>query len=403
MLEIATAAPILCCWFGCLPTVLNLAYRIMNSYKIFHISTLHPRADPRIFEKQLISISKRYEGEVALVCADGKGSVCEDKYGIVDLGVLPANRILRALVGNWRVWRYMSAQEHIVLHFHDPELIPVALVLNRKKGSVIYDAHEDLPLQIASKSWIPGFLHPLASNLASRVMRYVARKFAYIIAATPSVAERFSPVQATVICNYPIIKNKYPEKSVRSQDGIYKVGYVGALSEMRGLLQMCSAIEIINNSFDAELHLAGRYAPESLVDTVKNSSSSSNIVSHGYLSREEVGKLVMSFDCGLVVLWPQVNYLDSLPTKMFEYMNAGVPVVASNFPMWRSIVNDANCGLLVDPLDPKAIAQAVLYLRDNPDVAKRMGENGKKYVLEKYNWSQEENKLLQIYSTLVSS
>ena len=75
---------------------------------------------------------------------------------------------------------------------------------------------------------------------------------------------------------------------------------------------------------------------------------------------------------------------------MFEYMSSGVPVIASNFPLWREIIEGNNCGICVDPLNPTAIATAIDTLAKDPDRARQMGRNGQKAVLEKFNWSAEE-------------
>ena len=88
-------------------------------------------------------------------------------------------------------------------------------------------------------------------------------------------------------------------------------------------------------------------------------------------------------------------------TKVFQYMAAGIPVVASNFPKWREFIEGNECGLTVDPLNPREIARAVQYLLDYPDQAATMGENGRKAVMEKYNWESESSKLLAVYGSLL--
>ena len=81
-------------------------------------------------------------------------------------------------------------------------------------------------------------------------------------------------------------------------------------------------------------------------------------------------------------------------------MSAGVPVIGSNFPLWKQIIEGNQCGLCVDPLDPQAIAQAIDYLVSHPAEAEQMGRNGQKAVHEKYNWNIEEAKLLSFYKEL---
>ena len=86
---------------------------------------------------------------------------------------------------------------------------------------------------------------------------------------------------------------------------------------------------------------------------------------------------------------------------MFEYMSAGLPVIASNFPKWKNIIDETNCGICVNPLDPNEIAKAIEFFLTNPEKAKEMGQNGRKLIEKKYNWSIEEKKLNAFYSSLV--
>ena len=85
---------------------------------------------------------------------------------------------------------------------------------------------------------------------------------------------------------------------------------------------------------------------------------------------------------------------------MFEYMAAGIPVVASNFPLWKEIIEENKCGICVEPANVEQISDAVNYLLNNPEEAQRMGANGRKAVEEKYNWNNEAKTLLQLYCDL---
>ena len=122
----------------------------------------------------------------------------------------------------------------------------------------------------------------------------------------------------------------------------------------------------------------------------------------GFLNRDEVSKVYSQSKAGLVTLRPIVNYLDALPVKMFEYMAAGLPVISSDIKLWKEIIDDAECGICVNPLEPKEIAEAIDYIVTHPEEAEQMGKNGKKAVLEKYNWDVEKKKLFEIYNNLLS-
>jgi glycosyltransferase involved in cell wall biosynthesis len=101
---------------------------------------------------------------------------------------------------------------------------------------------------------------------------------------------------------------------------------------------------------------------------------------------------------GLVTLLPLPSYLDALPIKMFEYMSAELPVIASSFPLWRDIVERTGCGVCVDPTDPAAIAQAVRGYLDDPARVAQAGQAGRQAVLSTYHWPVAERELLALYA-----
>ncbi len=100
---------------------------------------------------------------------------------------------------------------------------------------------------------------------------------------------------------------------------------------------------------------------------------------------------------GLVLFHDVPNHTSAYPNKLFEYMSAGLPVIASHFPLWRSIVERDRCGMLVDPRDATAIAKAIDWVLTHPEEAEAMGRRGRDAVAATYNWAAEERKLLAIY------
>ncbi len=120
----------------------------------------------------------------------------------------------------------------------------------------------------------------------------------------------------------------------------------------------------------------------------------------GKIDRAAVNRLYGSARAGIVLYQPAANHLESQPIKMFEFMAAGLPVVASDFPLWKEIIEGNDCGIAVDPENPEAVRLACMELINNPEKAQRLGRNGKKAVDAKYNWTNEEKKLIELYATL---
>lgn len=121
----------------------------------------------------------------------------------------------------------------------------------------------------------------------------------------------------------------------------------------------------------------------------------------GKISRAEVNKLYGKSRAGIVIYQPAANHMEAQPIKMFEFMAAGLPVVASNFPLWKEIIEGNQCGISVDPRSPEAVRAACMELLNNAEKAQELGKKGKQAVEEKYNWLNEEKKLIKLYKLFV--
>ncbi len=364
--------------------------------RVVHLTSAHSRFDTRIFVKQCRSLAG-HDYNVSLVVADGKDDEFKDGVKIFDVGQLPG-RLNRMFRMTQRVFQKAVALDADVYHLHDPELIPIGLKLKHLGKKVIFDSHEDVPTQLLSKPYLEPVLLRALSAAFSLFERHACRRFDGIIAATPFIRDKFLAINPRTvdINNFPVIGEL--DATVPWADKHQEVCYVGGIGVIRGAREIVRACEFLQST--VQINLAGSFS-ESLVEAeVKASPGWERVNELGYLDRAGVRDVLGRSVAGLVTLHPVINYLDALPVKMFEYMAAGIPVIASNFPLWREIIEGNQCGLCVDPLDPKTIAGAIDRLVNNPELARRMGENGRRAVMDKYNWSIEEGKLLRFYEGL---
>ncbi len=264
------------------------------------------------------------------------------------------------------------------------------------------DVHEDLPGQVSTKAWIPPWLRRPASHAASCWERLAALLVNHVVIAEPGVYSRFQGrSNATLVQNYPRSEEFGPvEENPYESRGPLLV-YVGGITEERGLFEMLDAIELLPSSLGVQLKLAGSFRPRALIEAARRRAAWRKTEALGWLGREKVGALLGRARIGLVLLHPTPNYVDAQPTKLFEYMLAGLPVIASDFPRWRAIVEPAGCGYLVDPFSPRAIASAIASLLDHPSDAAAMGNRGRQRVLEEYLWESQGDRLVRVYDGLV--
>lgn len=362
--------------------------------KVAHLTSVHVRHDTRIFFKECCSLSN-FGFEVHLIVADGKGDEVKNNINIHDVG-RPKNRVDRIVNITKRVFNKAKAIDADIYHLHDPELLAIGLKLKQYGKKVIFDAHEDIPKQILGKSYLNKPTKYLLSNFFKLYESWVCKKIDFVIAATPYIRDKYLNlgIKAVDVNNFPLLEELGVAEINWEAKGNY-VCYIGAISKIRGIHEIVQAMDKV--STNVRLQLGGAFNEERFENTVKVEKGWEKVDELGWVNRNDVRKTLQSSIAGLVTLHPTISYLDALPVKMFEYMCAGIPVIASNFPLWKSIIETNNCGLCVDPKNPREIAEAIDFLLSHPIEAKKMGINGQNAVKRNYNWANEEKKLLNIY------
>jgi len=366
--------------------------------RVVHLTTVHPPFDTRIFHKEAKTLV-RAGYDVTLIAQHDGETVVE---GVRVIGLpKPRNRFTRIFGLTGRAFRLALRQRASVYHFHDPELLLVGVLLKLpSKGKVIYDVHEDVPQQILTKRWIPAPLRRPSAFAFNFWEKLAARACDAVIVATEGIAEKFQGLNPIVIHNYPDLW-MLPSSSPLPKEGKVLV-YVGGISKLRGAVEMVQALGYLDHIDGLRLDLIGRFEPPALERELQALPGYRHVRFLGWLPWAEAWQCAQSAAIGLVLFHPAPNHERSLPNKLFEYMAAGIPVIASNFSLWREIVEGNNCGLCVDPLNPKEIAKAIEYLLTHPEEARRMGENGRRAVEEKYNWEREGQKLLTLYGEVLA-
>jgi len=364
--------------------------------KAIHLTSVHPRDDIRIYFKQCISLEEAGY-EVNLIVADGKGNDFKNIINIFDVGKPSCSRLFRMTMTTFKILLLAMKMDGDVYHFHDPELMLAGLALKLKGKKVLYDVHEDLPRQVLSKVWIKPLFRRMVSMLVEKFENFSASCFDGVVCATPHILRRFESIneKSINVNNFPRVEEISLAPSWGQREN--EICYIGGISENRGIRELVSVMENV----DAPLNLLGQFQNISLREELISKPGWAKVREYGQVSRDVVVQVLSLSKVGIVILKPISNYIDSLPIKMFEYMLAGVPVVASNFPVWESIISEHECGICIDPQDISGISHAINLLLEDQNKAKKMGENGRNAVIEKFNWKCESAKLVELYKSVI--
>lgn len=368
------------------------------------MTSVHPPFDTRVFHREAKSMAAAGFRMRLIGPGAPDGQTVED----VRFSSLPAigGRAGRPLRWPILMWKAMKARADIY-HFHDPELLPWGVLLHwLTRKPVVYDAHEFLREDIRHKHWIPSKLRKPVSELAERMEKWCAGRLSAVVTVTDEMTERFRPYQKHVVT----VRNLPPAP----KDGLQVerkpiVIYAGLLNIDRGLGLLRDIATIVHAEVpEAEFHILGTVEWHGIEPAVARMSpedwAAIGVTFFGTIPQPEVAPRMAQSSVGWLPLDPSVaNAFLAWPIKLVEYMAAGVPVVASDLPIQAKVIDDADCGIVVDALNSDAHAKAMVKLLRNPAEIERLGANGKRAALSLYTWEGESDKLQSLYRTLVSA
>ncbi len=361
------------------------------SIKICHLTITSQDNIPRLLRESKGAVEHGMEVHIVAL-----GNT-EEKDGIHFWGAhMPTNRIDRLFKIGREIFHTAIAVDADIYQIHDPELLRFARLLKHKGKRVVFDSHENYTLQVSIKAYLPKAVAKLASRIYQRfetwALKYVD---ATLIPCTFDGKDIFKGrVRKHIILpNYPVLKEagEYnPHKD--------SICYAGALSKERGISCLLQAASQSNTT----LILAGKFSSEAYQKEVMQMPEWKSAEYLGVLPQDEIYKLYNKCIAGMSTMLPTGEYcvMDTLNTKVYEYMMQGLPVIVSDFPYARRVLSEYKCGICVDPTNVQDIVDAIRYFQDHPEKARQMGQNGRKAVEREFNWGTQEKILLKLYKEL---
>ena len=364
--------------------------------KICHMTSGHDSDDVRIFYRECTSLAAG--GYDTYLVARGEN---REQNGVHVLGVgeAPESRLKRITEFAKKIYLKALEVDADIYHFHDPELLPYGLKLKKRGKKVIFDSHENTMYMLLDKKFIPEPIRPAVSSVYKHRVSHISKQLDSIITVTPHIAETFEKVNPNtwIVTNYPALTGieEMPEEKFSR----FTVCYTGGIDA-----QWSHHIAIpVLSQCGAEYVMCGS-GSEDYLEYIKTLPDWDKVDFRGKVPVSEARKVQKKSHVGFALLQPSRNTGFKTGTlgntKLFEYMMAGIPFICTDFELWKDIVDKYNCGICVDPNNAAAIADALNFLKNNPEKAVEMGKNGRRAVENEFNWGTQEKKLLELYAEL---
>ena len=359
---------------------------------VCHVTSVHPWTDTRIYTRMFCGLLEE-NIQVLLVAPNYPESNHQDER--VVLLDPPNNRFDRILTFRKKIVNAALALKPDIVHLHDPELFGYTKLFQRHGIRVVLDWHEDFPNQIKIKHWIPKLLRSLVSAFAKRWVRKITRCADASITVTPPIVEAMSYANPLLVRNFPTLR-EYP-KTVKPITQRSSIVYLGALSPNRGSDTMAKALSNVAQNRELTWVVIGSLGEGATEESVGELASPCRVEFRGRLDRKEIAKELSNAQIGLCVIKNVHNYLDSYPTKVFEYMMWGVPVVMSRFDTLVQLFGEEVPGIFVDPESVSETQAAIIDLLDHPSNAQKFSNLGRKQISEQLNSEVDLAALINLY------
>nr|WP_294811011.1 glycosyltransferase [uncultured Sphingomonas sp.] len=367
---------------------------------VCHVISGYFRNDARVFLRQCKSLHNN-GFDVTILTNDGAPDEISDGIRIFDC----KNPWPRWKTLLWAKQQFLQKALEIdadIYQLHSPELLPLGLALKKVGKKVVYDAHEDMPRHILEKEWLPYFSRKVISIAFEKYMLRALRDYDDIISPHSHVVASFRERldKGVLIANFPLVAENWyfdQKEFIARGNVLCYSGTVYAYSNQEETVAALGAFE------DLEYRIAG-YIDEEHGKRLFAMPNGHKVKFLGRLSRSDLHEFYRTSLIGTVIYDYKLNLGDRLGSygtnKVFEYMEAGLPFICTDYILWKDIIDRYDCGVCVPPGKPDEIEAAIAFLLEDRERTYRMGQNGRKAVLAEFNWSTEEKKYVALFRRL---
>lgn len=369
---------------------------------VCHVISGYFRNDARVFLRQCKSLHK-HGFTVSILTNDGEPDEVLDGIKVIDCGKLWSRAKTLARAKRQFLEKALEIDADIY-QLHSPELLPLGLTLKKLGKLVVYDAHEDMPRHLLEKEWLPLFSRKAISFAFEKYMLHALGQFDDIVSPHSHVVADFQAKlgKGTLIANFPLVgaNSAFSQADYDARGTV--LCYSGTVYSYSNQEEVVEAL----SKFDKVQYRIAGYIDPNHAERLKAMPAGERVAVLGRLSRPDLYEFYHSARVGVVIYDYKLNLGDRLGSygtnKVFEYMEAGLPFVCTDYILWKDIIDRYDCGVCVAPGRPDEIATAIDYLLRDSQRAYHMGQNGRKAVLQEFNWASEEKKYVELFRRLAA-
>lgn len=360
-------------------------------------SALHRWNDVRIFHKEAKSLSQSYS--VTIMGVETEGEPATEGMEVIPLP--PALSMRRRFLNAVRILLEGARGDYALIHFHDPELLWVGFILKLFRNRVIYDVHENTYNAIQIRTWLPKRLRNLLGRLTHGLELIGQWCFDGVILAENSYVSNFSKNEnVAVVRNYVRIG---PEPLALIRGG-KRILYTGAVTVARGLGDFLEALAILQvDDGTISATIVGQSDPgdvDRLDELQSNLPNPKNVEILPHVDFSDLQQSAKRCELAVVPLRDMLNYRYSIPTKILDYMNWGIPYVYSRLPLSCELFAENSGGVSYEPGNVADLAEKLRYLLNNQEIIATKVKEGRDKV-SSFDWDKEQEKLLALYEKII--
>ena len=364
----------------------------MAKTRVCHISTVHQSKDVRIFHKECRSLSKHYEVFLLIRVEE---SIDEQEIKLRPLRSFKS-RFIRILFAPWIAFFKALSTKAKLMHLHDPELLVLTPFFRLFGKHVVFDKHENVADQIQSKTWLgPEWIRTVMSKIYRSYERLLCFFCDSVVVVIPEMQEEFPADKSCLVRNFPS-SQAFSSREVQKNE-YFTFVYAGDLTLERGSKNIIEAIQRCDG--DARLHLIGRWSSERFQDECMALDVQNKVNYLGFLNMDEVYGHLQRAHVGLAPLHPTPNYQSSIPTKVFEYLFAGIAALISDMPYWKSLFEDRVS--YANPLDIEELSNAMNRIMQTSSTLNTT--DIRKWAINHFSWESEFESLHKSYIQILGN